>query len=56
MLVVTRNILEKMTRQQLIDFAWSLVTQMAEIQMESLDHEEIQEQINGPCVPPSKEN
>ena len=48
MLVVTRNILEKMTRQQLIDFSWRLVCEMAEIQTESLDHQEILEQMEGP--------
>lgn len=45
MLVVTRQILEKMTRNQLIDFSWSLVCEMANIQSESLDHQEIQEQM-----------
>jgi len=47
MLVVTRQIIEKMTRQQLIDFSWSLVCEMANLQSESLDHQEIREQTEG---------
>lgn len=47
MLVVTRAILEKMTREQLIDFSWRLVCEMAEMQSESLDHQDILEQMNG---------
>ena len=56
MLVVTRNILEKMTRSQLIDFSWRLVCEMAEIQSESLDHQDIVDQMNGVCAPEKKDN
>ena len=54
MLVVTRNILEKMTRSQLIDFSWRLVCEMAKIQSESLDHQDIVDQMNGVCAPEKK--
>ena len=56
MLVVTLGILEKMTRRQLIDFSWKLVCEMAEIQSESLDHQDIVDQMNGVCPPEKKDN